>query len=121
MIQETLKHLDELEAKATKGPWHTIEDDADSGCYDIAGPTEIDASIYSSRDGKYVIYEDAALIAELRNAYPSLREEILRLQGEVERLSECTKEDEYAACREGFNEDCTTKAIQECIETIKKL
>lgn len=82
MIQETLKHLDELEAKATKGPWHTIEDDADSGCYDIAGPTEIDASIYSSRDGKYVIYEDAALIAELRNAYPSLRAEIARLQEE---------------------------------------
>lgn len=50
------------------------------------------------------------------------KEEVLKA---LEGMKKCQPgawgENECAACREGFKEDCTTNAIQDAIETIKKL
>jgi hypothetical protein len=91
-IQNTLKTLDELEAKATKGEWvvkkgegyETNRDDERSMVV-MGGDGErlMDEVEYYP---KAVSRENMEFIVALRNSYPALRAEIERLQGERHHL-----------------------------------
>lgn len=84
-IQETLKRLDELEAKATKGRWFArfaFKKDKNLEGLTLVGATAPGHAIVTSHEGGTSPSNDLELIVELRNAYPSLRAEIARFQEE---------------------------------------
>lgn len=92
MIQPLLTRLDELEKSATKGEWEFVEDylirkrGTKRTSFVLKHP--MGARVWA--DDQVVLNDeevkpgDARFITELRNAYPTLRAEIERLQ-EVER------------------------------------
>lgn len=93
-IQDTIKEIDELEKKATKGPWEVCDygrEPSDGFIYSIgchyAGGTEEKYSKeeYSLEAGINLKYsrEDVSLIVLLRNSWPAIREEMERLMEEV--------------------------------------
>lgn len=77
-IQDILKKLDELEAKATKGEWRLVNESKDA----IADEKGWLGYMYRYERMK----GNGEFIVALRNAYPLLREEIKRLDRENEQL-----------------------------------
>lgn len=126
-IQEILKNLDELEAKATKGEW-TYQDPSDAECFGGCTPNgcsghpiglyELYGPEMGDDDSSHMFKNknDVAFICEIRDAYPLLREEIKRLQAEVELLKHplpSPKEEKefyekaYHICNTGCGYGCT--------------
>lgn len=83
LIQPLLTRLDELESKATKNWRHTNHGESiHSDTLYVGGPGESDTE---EEQEQHAI--DLEFICQFRNAYPTLRAEIERLQ-EVERKYE---------------------------------
>ena len=83
MIPTLLAELTRLEEGATKGPWTNGEATIRSiqSVWDVIGPDKMTMC-------EFGLKSDAKFVAELRNAFPLLRDELLRLRGENEKMRE---------------------------------
>lgn len=96
MIQVDVQKLRELEAKATKGPWYSVRIEPTSATanhshpYSVwiesAGPraVQVEKSVCIHAD-------DMDFIAAMRNALPSLLDEVERLRADANRLNQIEK------------------------------
>ena len=84
MIPTLLAELTRLEEGATKGPWIDID------CYDDEGRIiqNGEHGIGGDHLGLDMLNTDTEFIVALRNAFPSLRDELLRLRAENEKMRE---------------------------------
>lgn len=89
-FQDTIKEIEELEKKATKGPWGVEVNAAYCRIYDVNDESIISLadkhSKYSDYDSVCLSDEDFKLIVLLRNSWPAIREEMKRLREENEKL-----------------------------------
>ena len=73
----------------------------------------------SCEDAESLYYLVPIVCEESRSRF---KEEVVKA---LEGMKKCRPgtwgDNECAACREGFKEDCTAKTLQDAIETIKKL
>lgn len=74
-----LTHIEELEKKATPGPWKCCDDP-----HEIDGNGKTVAGNYDYEEGGICSQEDRNFIVALRNAAPGMIEEIKRLRAEQE-------------------------------------
>lgn len=128
-IQELLNHLDGLDAKATKGEWgtltgdmgniHIVDVDTMEGGYSLTRESR-NASTLAYLDDEKNGYNDAQLIVALRNAYPSLRAEIKRLQEEVEKLKNPlpTQQEEREIYKKIYHNSCNTGCSIPCTNKV---
>jgi len=103
-IQDTLKHLDELEAKATKGPWKLVmlrdfseKEQNEVAVIEAAQEEAVKQNPYTEHVMSSVQYypqrvreDDMEFLTLLRNAYPAL----ISAAEECERLREAVAEAE---------------------------
>ena len=89
-LDTLLARLDELEEKATKGPWDARIRPLGGEVVTTAGGSSV--CYLNDRDAKNQPKvgddPDAALIAELRNAYPALRAALRERTAALERIAE---------------------------------
>lgn len=90
-IEEELKNLEELEGKASIGPW---EHYSAMCCPDMGGVSSANGRVCDDKVGHYghpMTIEDAKFVEAARNLLPRLLKEYRKLQDKVERLEDVLK------------------------------